>query len=335
MLRPVRIRHYLAVMERKGIRANDVLIGTDIDVKRLLDPAYLVDTSQCRQVISNMIRLSGDPGIGFEIGEAAEPPDLGIIGYAIMSCRSMRQTLILWGQYSQSLVGIMSQLAVEENEHGATVCVVEPGPLDEIYMFCVEEILVMMYKIGGILAGGKPVVEHLTFNFAAPAHASQYHKYFRCPIQFEAPRTSATLGRQWLYAPLRTNDDEFNQICVQHCGQILQQIEHSGPVASRLRRLFLKTPSSLPKLDEAAKALGISSRSLRRHLQDEHTNFQKLVDVFRTDLACEYLRSTRMAPKEIAHLLGFKDPSMFRRAFKLWTGKTISEYRTLPSATDD
>jgi AraC-like DNA-binding protein len=317
-------------MERKGIDANHVLLNTGIDVKRLLDPTYLIDTSQCRHVIGNMIQLCDDPGIGFEIGEAAEPPDLGIIGYAIMSCRSMRQTLILWGQYSQSLVGIMSRLAVEESEHGLTICVVEPGPLDAIYMFCVEEILVMMYKIGSILAGGEPVVEYLTFNYTAPTHASRYHQYFQCPIHFEAPRTSATLAKQWLDAPLRTNDEEFNQICIQHCGQILQQIEHSGPLAAQLRSLFLKNPSALPKLDEAANALNISARSLRRHLMEESTSFQKLADAFRADLACEYLRSTRMAPKEIAHLLGFKDPSMFRRAFKLWTGKTISEYRASP-----
>ncbi|MDB5968344.1 MAG: AraC family transcriptional regulator [Hydrocarboniphaga sp.] len=328
MLRPVRIRHYLAVMQAKGFAADQVLAGTGIDSRRLQDPNYLIDARQCRKVIGNMIELSGDPGIGFETGHNAEPADLGIVGYAIMSCRTMRQTLQLWRQYSSSLVGIMSKLELEEEtDDGLTVSVVEPTDIDAIYIFCVEEILVMMYKIGGILAGGEPVVRRLEFTYPAPAHRRRYDEQFGCPIRFGAERSSAVVAHQWLDAPLRTTDEEFNKICLQHCGQILQQIESSGPISGRLRDIFLRSPRTLPKLDAAAHQFGMSPRSLRRHLSEEGASYQKLVDEFRADLACEYLRSTRMSTKEVAYLLGFKDHSAFRRSFKLWTGKTAREYR--------
>lgn len=314
-------------MESRGHAPAAVLAGTGVDGARLGDPSYLIDPRQCQSVIANMIRLSGDPGIGFEVGQQAEPTDLGIIGYALMSCTTMRQTLHLWGQYSQSLVGIMSRLAVEEGPEGLDVTVVEPAPTGPIYMFCAEEILVMMYKIGGMLAGGEPVVSYLEFAYPAPAHSQCYHATFRCPIHFGASRTSATIAREWLDKPLRTRDEEFNQICLAHCGQILRQIEHSGPVVSRLRGLFLRNPGAIPRLDAAALELGTSARSLRRHLQDEGTSYQRLVEEFRADLAREYLRSTRMSPKEVAFLLGYSDQSAFRRAFRLWTGQTTGEYR--------
>jgi AraC-like DNA-binding protein len=328
MLRPVRIRHYLAVMRTRGFTAERVLEGTGIDVSRLQDLSYLIDARQCRMVIGNMIRLSDDPGIGFETGLLAEPADLGILGYAVMSCRTMRQTLTLWRQYSSSLVGIMSKLALEEdNDEGLTVRVVEPVDVDAIYIFCVEEILVMLYRIGGILAGRAPVVKRLEFSYPAPTHRQQYDEYFDCPIRFGGKRTSAVVAKEWLDAPLRTTDEEFNNICVLHCGQILQQIESSSPITAKLRDIFLRNPRAIPKLDEAAQQLVMSPRSLRRHLVDESTGYQKLVDEFRADLAREYLRSTRMSTKEIAYLLGFKDYSAFRRSFKLWTGQTTREYR--------
>jgi len=44
--------------------------------------------------------------------------------------------------------------------------------------------------------------------------------------------------------------------------------------------------------------------------------------------ANEYLGSGEFQPKEIGYLLGFKDPDAFRRAFKSWTGQTVSEYRS-------
>ncbi|WP_428312971.1 AraC family transcriptional regulator [Hydrocarboniphaga sp.] len=328
MLRPVRIRHYLAVMQAKGFAAEQVLGGTGIDPMRLQDPAYLIDARQCRTVIGNMIRLSGDPGIGFDTGREAEPSDLGIVGYAIMSCRTMRQTLYLWRQYSSSLVGMMSKLEIEEETaEGLTVSVVEPTEIDEIYIFCVEEILVMMYKIGAILAGGEPVVRRLEFTYAAPVHRQRYQEQFGCPIRFGAERSSAVVAQQWLDAPLRTTDEEFNKICVQHCGQILQQIQSSSPITSRLRDIFLRNPRTLPKLDDAAHKLGMSPRSLRRHLSEESSSYQRLADEFRADLAREYLRSTRLSTKEVGYLLGFKDHSAFRRSFKLWTGQTTREYR--------
>ena len=47
-----------------------------------------------------------NPGIGFEMGRQVAPPDLGIVGYAVMSCRTMRDTLQLWNQYAVSLAGM-------------------------------------------------------------------------------------------------------------------------------------------------------------------------------------------------------------------------------------
>lgn len=327
MLRPLRIRHYLEVMESRGFQAEAVLAGTGIDVARLADTGYLIDPLQCQRAIANMLQLSGDRGIGFETGALTEPSDLGIIGYAVLSCRTPRQTLHLWGLYSQALVGVLSRLAVSDQSEGVTVSVVLPRKADPLFVFCAEEVLAMMHKFTGLLARGEPVMKLLRLSYPAPPHSQIYHDTFRCPIQFDADETSAVLSAEWLDRPLRTNDEEFNRICVTHCGEILQQIEHSGPIVSRLRSFFLRAPGALPSLDEAAQGLGLSSRTLRRHLQDEGASYRLLVEEFRKDLACEYLRSTRMTTKEVAFLLGYSDPATFRRAFRVWTQQTPGEFR--------
>lgn len=327
MLRPVRIRLYLEVMQERGFPAAAVLAGTGIDAARLADPAYLIDHSQSQRVILNMLELSGDGGIGFDTGARTEPSDLGIIGYAILSCATMRQTLHLWGLYSQTLVGILSSLEVIEMPEGVVISIVAPRKADPLFGFCAEEVLAMMFKFTGLLARGEAVIRFLRLSYSAPMHSQRYHELFHCPIQFDAEGTSAVLAIEWLDRPLRTNDEEFNRICVAHCGEILQQIEHSGPIMARLRSLFLRSPGALPSLDEAAQGLGVSPRSLRRHLLDEGASYRQLVEKFRKDLACEYLRSTRMTTKEVAFLLGYEDPAAFRRAFKLWTGLTPGDFR--------
>jgi AraC-like DNA-binding protein len=136
-----------------------------------------------------------------------------------------------------------------------------------------------------------------------------------------------TIACGWVNLPLLTNDDEFHRICLEHCGRILHQIKKSSPIATRLRDMFLTSPQPVPSLEAVARKLGLSSRTLRRRLNEEGHNYQSLVRDFRADLAREYLISTRMAAKEVAYRLGFDDVHSFRRAFKNWTGMTPGEYR--------
>ena len=67
--------------------------------------------------------------------------------------------------------------------------------------------------------------------------------------------------------------------------------------------------------------------ALRRRLVEENTSYQQLLDRTRQDLAQQYLQHTTLTPKEIGYLLGYSSVSNFRRAFKSWTGKTLSDAR--------
>lgn len=171
MLRPVRIRLYLQLMQQRGFAAPEVLAGTGIAAAQLSDPGYRVDPKQSQRVILNMLDLSGDGGIGFDGGVRTEASDLGIIGYAILSCATMRQTLSLWGQYSQTLVGILSCLEVTETSQGAMITVVAPRKADPLFGFCAEEVLAMMFKLSGMLARGAAVMRLLRLSYSAPKHS--------------------------------------------------------------------------------------------------------------------------------------------------------------------
>lgn len=328
MLRPVRIRSYLSLMSAKGIPAEQVLMGTGINPNRFQEPDYLIESSQCQAVIGNMIRLSGDPGIGLEAGAKTDLLSLGITGYALVTCRAMRETLDVWAQYSATLLGIMSKYEVEnDRDNNVVITFVEPVPTSPVFAFCVEELLALTCKIGEIECGIAPEFLHMEFPYTPPAYRQRYDKLFQCPISFNAKRASVTISKQWVYLPLLTNDDEFHRICMEHCGRILHQIKKSSPIAMQLRDVFLASPQQVPGLEAVAQMLGLSSRTLRRRLYDEGHSYQSLVRDFRADLAREYLLSTRMSAKEIGYLLGFDDVHSFRRAFKLWTGQTPSEFR--------
>ncbi len=135
------------------------------------------------------------------------------------------------------------------------------------------------------------------------------------------------MDRRQLSTRVVTADSETFALCVKYCQGLLEQLVDANSMAGRIRLELTRTPGRIPKATELATALGYSERKLRRQLQAEGTTYGDVIRHYRKDLAEEYLKNTTLAPKQIAFLLGFDDPSSFRRAFKQWTGGTISEYR--------
>ncbi len=68
-----------------------------------------------------------------------------------------------------------------------------------------------------------------------------------------------------------------------------------------------------------ASSLGISARTLRRHLEHEGLTLRTTLDDVRRERADELLAAGTPV-KEIAFALGFSEPSAFSRAYKRWTG---------------
>lgn len=329
MFRPVKIRQYLALMKSRGHTAEAVLDGCGIDLDTLSHPDFLMDVAQAKKVVSNMIMLSGDQGIGLEAGNKTELADLGLVGHAMMSARCAREAVHYWINYSNSLVGMMVKIRLEENAPDDwSMVITESEPLGFIYNFCVEEMLVMIYKQGGYVTGIDPVMTQLELSYPSPSHQERYAQYFKGPIKFNADQTRISFSRPQLDQPLRGNDEEFNDICVRQCQLLMRRIGSQNPYVSKIRHVLMRLGGRTPSQETVARELNISTRTLRQHLNDEGLNFQQVLNEFRIEMAKEYLRSESMTPKEVAYLLGFQDTNSFRRAFKGWMGKTILEYRS-------
>jgi AraC-like DNA-binding protein len=116
-------------------------------------------------------------------------------------------------------------------------------------------------------------------------------------------------------------------MCEQQCEALLASLDVQDGLLTRVRRLLLARPGDFPDLESAASALHTSGRSLRRHLAQMGTSYQQVLDDVRKRLALQYLTTTHLPLYEISHLLGFSDPSNFRRAFRKWTGKLPGDYR--------
>ena len=93
--------------------------------------------------------------------------------------------------------------------------------------------------------------------------------------------------------------------------------------------LFTAIPGGHFTLEEVARSLGISVRTLQRNLSAENTTFNQQLQTVQKMLAFHYLQDPNLTTRDISYLLGYADSNSFVRAFKKWTGQTITAYREL------
>ena len=72
----------------------------------------------------------------------------------------------------------------------------------------------------------------------------------------------------------------------------------------------------------------MSSRTLQRRLKCSGVDFEDLKDETRRSEALRLIRVGRYSATEIAYMVGYSDPAHFTRAFKRWTGRTPSHFRS-------
>ena len=96
------------------------------------------------------------------------------------------------------------------------------------------------------------------------------------------------------------------------------------------RVIALVTPAlseGPPNIEDIARKLGMSRRTLQRRLASEQCAYVELVDRARRALSTDLLRTSNYSLAEIAFLSGYSDQSTFTRAFRRWVGETPADFR--------
>lgn len=84
-----------------------------------------------------------------------------------------------------------------------------------------------------------------------------------------------------------------------------------------------------PTKTSVADILAVTPRTLQRRLANESTSFRDILNDVRRTKAQSFLADTDLTMEDIAFLLGFKDTVVFFRSFKVWTGMTPGQYRSM------
>jgi AraC-like DNA-binding protein len=117
-------------------------------------------------------------------------------------------------------------------------------------------------------------------------------------------------------------------ILSEHADALLKALANSKSTRGRVESLLMPIlHKGEVSMDAIAEKMGLSRQTLFRQLKAEGTNFEKVLDELRHQLALQYLRGKKVSVNETAYLVGFSEPAAFSRAFKRWTGVNPREMR--------
>lgn len=159
---------------------------------------------------------------------------------------------------------------------------------------------------------------------------SEYNRIFKCPFLFNQPSAALVFPSSVLEIPLRHPNQELLSLLEHHANSFLSKIDEDDHFSKKISlRFFESIQDNSPTIKKISKDLWIGKRALQNKLKKEGTTFSELTNSVRQELAKSYLADKRYTIDEITYLVGFSEPSSFRRAFKRWTGGvTASQYRS-------
>lgn len=321
-----KLSFYLARMAARGIPAERVLADTGLSAERIVSDSFRATPQQYRQVILNIIKLTGNPCIGIDLGAEFKISYLGVLGYAALSSATLEQAREVFTKYhSLSEQIFTSSNHISEGRWYSEIR--DSYMLGDVIRFAVEEFISRTIELASSITNKPfPILEmHLTY--PAPADLTAYHRRFNCPLHFSQPRNIVIFDINCLQDPVSLANEEVFKLCERQCQLLASKREEDDLLSNRIRNYLVKNPGKFPTLDEMADHLNIGSRTLRRRLVKEQITFQSILDETRRELAIQYLKYTSLTPKQIGFLLGYSSVSNFRRAFKSWTNKKLTDFR--------
>lgn len=142
------------------------------------------------------------------------------------------------------------------------------------------------------------------------------------------PRNIITISKEDALLPFISQNDAMWEYFKPELRRRLSELDVDDTYAARVRSALIELlPAGEGNIESVSRKLRCSKRTLQRKLKEEDTTFQKQLNHTRELLARHYLENSDMIIDDIAYLLGYQDLTSFVRAFHIWTGITISEYR--------
>lgn len=326
---PYKIAALINTVAEQGITSDVVLRDIQLDAAHINDSTILTSISQYIDACENVIAASADVSTAFQMGRHLHLSAYGVYGHGLMCSSTLRDFFEFAVKYQALATPAVRFNWREEADVAVWVFFDTYGHLitQRSREFLIRQQMAqqMTHLIDTAGAGCRPI--KALFAFADAGDKATYERLLGCECVFDCPVSELHYPQSVLSQVPQFANRLTHASLQEACDRLMRQTKcHSG-VTGEVHQMLKLTPEQFPTMEQIALHMHITTRTLRRKLVAEGTDYGTILDGVRGSLAVEYLQTTKMTTEDIAIKVGFSDGSNFRRAFKRWTGKTTRQMR--------
>jgi AraC-like DNA-binding protein len=285
-----------------------------------------VTTEEMFGLYNAIPEVSGDPAIGLKLGSEERIERYNPTAIAALYSRSFRDALDRLARYKRLTCPEEIRI-VDRGKECAVEFVwllaeqVEPPALIDV---CFAWIVTIGRR------GTGRSIHPVRVELKRPeANRQIYEDHFGCPVKFGARQNKLIFRSEDISQPFVThNPDVLEMVAPQLEAELSRQLADKS-LQEQVKGVLKKfLAGQRPRLEDVARELRVSARTLQRRLLAEKLTFQNLVEEARREMAQHYLLQSSLELNETAYLLGYEDPNSFIRAFHQWEGTSPGEWRS-------
>jgi AraC-like DNA-binding protein len=323
----IAMRALVAAVEDVGVERQRYLDEAGLTEASLMGEGAQFTVADYTRARRALLTVTADPAFGLHMGEGVSFSSYDALGQLAEHSANLREALQCVIRYARIAMEGPEAILREEGDLAVFAHPSLSGETAEDRLTA-EFVMIGILRLIRRFAGASALPRHAYFAYTAPSHQSEYIRVFGGRAQFDHTLTGLSFDRAWLERSNASRSPELRTLLQTRMDVMVARMEHNAPVSERMRRwLATRAPHERSTTDKAARALGMSVRSLRRRLQEEQASFSALIEDSQATRAKQQLADPRQSIQEVAYALGFVSAGAFSRAFRRWTGVSPSAFR--------
>jgi AraC-like DNA-binding protein len=273
-----------------------------------------------------ILRLTGDPIVGFRMAFFAGPKTFGALGLILPRCLNVLDALRQTERYS-ALASDGARIWVTVSAQTITVHLTvqdlgRPDVQRAVTLWGLTNLCLMPQRLTQTAFSPKLVIG----NCEAPGSSALRALREHLPIRFEPGESQIVFDRRVGEIAIPSADRDLQLLLTETMDRHLEAL---GPARSFEQGMLVllrgMMNGTMPTLASLSASAGMSQRTLQRRLNEANTSFQRLLNQVLQEEADQLLARGNLSQGEIAFLLGYSEVSAFSRAYRSWTGHPPGE----------
>ncbi|WP_137894861.1 AraC family transcriptional regulator [Ramlibacter sp. 2FC] len=325
LVRSASLTKFSEIARAAGIDPVQMVRHVGLDRTCLYTPDLRIPEVRLAEVLEVAAKSSDFHSPGLLVAESWRLSDFGAVSLLLQHQPSLRHVLSDLAHYRH----LLSDSVAVDVADIADVCVARvmlvtgrPDPGRQVVELAVGAALCLFR----VVLGAQWMPRSVHFSHPAPASVQLHRRVFGPRLEFNSELDGIVLSRQDMDRPNPLADVRLAAYARDYLD--MQPRPRQDAIADDVRRtLHALLPSGRHAVELVGQNLGLSARSLQRHLEQAGESYSSLVNEVRAELALRHLGKPSCSVSQVAGLLGFSEVSAFSRWFSAQFGVSPTRWR--------